>query len=489
MKWIGQHIWDFISRFRSDVYLENLSTTSEAELLVVDSDGKVSKKNQSTIVIDTSDFLDNAADNRVVTATGAADGSPAIKGEGNLTFDGTTLTLAGLIDMTSTSGIDIASTATTTDAFEITANSLTTGRFIDLTQTDTSTASATCTGLTQTAYTKSGVTGDGNTRDVTGHNILLVDSATNHANATSTLTGMQIQSSFVNNAGTTTAEGINIVATGADTNIGLTTKVTDGDVDIKCMSSADTGDYFAILTTTHGATTLTTVDDDATAANLTLIPDGKVVIQPADISGDVFHLDADADTDNVVNIDAGVLDIDTTGNITIDSASTIQIQSAESKINTIYDFHDTTFENQLSSGAYSGKILKYSPGGDTTLTAGQIYYLRTNGNWVSVNADDDGGGGPGDSQLLGVGLGASSQTVGALIEGFVRVPATEILNTPGSGNVDGLPLYVSTTAGHFDFTAPSDSGDYVRVVGYAIDDHSSDVLVYFNPSKTWIEIA
>ena len=50
MKWIGQHIWDFISRFRNDVYLENLSTTSEAELLVVDSDGKVSKKNQSTIL-------------------------------------------------------------------------------------------------------------------------------------------------------------------------------------------------------------------------------------------------------------------------------------------------------------------------------------------------------------------------------------------------------------------------------------------------------
>jgi len=108
-----------------------------------------------------------------------------------------------------------------------------------------------------------------------------------------------------------------------------------------------------------------------------------------------------------------------------------------------------------------------------------------------IDADDDGGGGPGygDSQLLGVGLGGSSQTVGALLEGFIRVPSTEILNTPGSGNVDGLPLYISTTTGHFDFTAPSDSGDFVRVVGYAVDDYSGDVLVYFNPSKTWIEIA
>jgi len=42
VKWIGQHIWDFISRFRSDVYLENLSATSETDILVVDSSGKVS---------------------------------------------------------------------------------------------------------------------------------------------------------------------------------------------------------------------------------------------------------------------------------------------------------------------------------------------------------------------------------------------------------------------------------------------------------------
>jgi len=43
MKWIGQHIWDFISRFRSDVYFEDLSSTSETNILVVDSSGKLSK--------------------------------------------------------------------------------------------------------------------------------------------------------------------------------------------------------------------------------------------------------------------------------------------------------------------------------------------------------------------------------------------------------------------------------------------------------------
>ena len=43
MKWIGQHIYDQISRFRDDVYLEDLSTTTETSVLVVDSTGKVSK--------------------------------------------------------------------------------------------------------------------------------------------------------------------------------------------------------------------------------------------------------------------------------------------------------------------------------------------------------------------------------------------------------------------------------------------------------------
>ena len=43
MKWLGQHIWDFISRFRTTVYFENLETSSNENVLVVDSDGKVTK--------------------------------------------------------------------------------------------------------------------------------------------------------------------------------------------------------------------------------------------------------------------------------------------------------------------------------------------------------------------------------------------------------------------------------------------------------------
>ena len=54
MKWIGQHIWDFVSRFRGDVYIENLSTTTETNVLVIDSNDKVSKNTIEDLHHDTS---------------------------------------------------------------------------------------------------------------------------------------------------------------------------------------------------------------------------------------------------------------------------------------------------------------------------------------------------------------------------------------------------------------------------------------------------
>ena len=45
MKWIGQHIWDFISRFRSDVYLEatESGTIASGGNLGLDSNNKIVK--------------------------------------------------------------------------------------------------------------------------------------------------------------------------------------------------------------------------------------------------------------------------------------------------------------------------------------------------------------------------------------------------------------------------------------------------------------
>lgn len=176
--------------------------------------------------------------------------------------------------------------------------------------------------------------------------------------------------------------------------------------------------------------------------------------------------------------------LDASANIELEASGQLNLISTENKINKTYDFHGTTFETTYSDDQASGTIIKYSPGSSSSLNGSEIYYLRTNGIWYQADADDSSSSG---SVLLGVGLGGDPQTVGVLLKGFVRVASTEILNKPT--NIPGLPLYVSTTPGHFDFTAPSASGDIVRIVGYAIDEDGGDILVYFDPDKTFVEIA
>ena len=86
--------------------------------------------------------------------------------------------------------------------------------------------------------------------------------------------------------GTSLVQGARIEAGGGDINYGIQLDVEDGGVDLRIESSADSGDYFQIQTTTAGATTFTTVDDNATAAHLTMTVDGDITLDPA--GGDVF---------------------------------------------------------------------------------------------------------------------------------------------------------------------------------------------------------
>ena len=135
MKWIGQHIYDKIARFRDDVYLEDINTSSSTRVLVIDADGKVGRSTfgdmtgvdltggtgidinsetnttsgdySATIAVDVSDFMTNGLDNRVVTATGT-DGMNA---ETNLTFSGSSLSLTGDMSQTGDNYLWTSSTA------------------------------------------------------------------------------------------------------------------------------------------------------------------------------------------------------------------------------------------------------------------------------------------------------------------------------------------------------------------------------------------
>ena len=99
MKWIGQHIWDFISRFRSDVYMEAVEsgTIASGGNLGLDANNKVVKAAEVGSSVDLTSEVTGVlpvssggtgastlGDNRILTGTGTS----AISAETNLTFDG-----------------------------------------------------------------------------------------------------------------------------------------------------------------------------------------------------------------------------------------------------------------------------------------------------------------------------------------------------------------------------------------------------------------
>ena len=124
-------------------------------------------------------------------------------------------------------------------------------------------------------------------------------------------------------------------------------------------------------------------------------------------------------------------------------------------------------------GDVDGDVLYIGTG---SVQGGKVYYFNGT-DWASSDADAASTA----TGLLGIALdsGATS-TVGVLVRGY----GTLGVSTGGS---NGDVLYLSTGANQITSTAPSGSGDIVRVVGYLID--STNNIVWFNPDGSWVEIA
>jgi len=363
MKWIGQQIYDQVSRFRHDFYLEGIATSTETDMLVVDSAGKVSKRAIDAITVDVSDFMTNGVNNRVLTATGA----DAINAEANLTFDGSTLSVE-------------ADSNTTANALFIDANSLTTGSAISIDVDDALTVSNTKS-LAKIHYDKSGVMGAGQAGVVTGLEIALNDDATNHALATSTLKGIDVKIDYDNATGNQKPIGVKIevakdgVVSDNNNAIGWETTVNDaGGLDFKCFSSANdhvlTGDFSSWATIANGATTITTHDHSGTAAHLEIAADGDITL---DSAGQI-KLEPVAGNDillaGTISVDAGVV----TGATSITSTAFVGTLSTAAQPNV------TTLAGLTSFGAAgattdiaAGDLTMYNPvnNGNPTISLGK----------------------------------------------------------------------------------------------------------------------
>ena len=131
--------------------------------------------------------------------------------------------------------------------------------------------------------------------------------------------------------------------------------------------------------------------------------------------------------------------------------------------------------NVTSSTHFEAKgDIVYLGGGSTT--QGELCYLKSDGEWAAADADATGTAG---GVLLALALGTDPDADGMLLRGMFTLD-----HDPGTIADE---LYVSTTAGDITGTAPSGSGDIVRVVGYCLD--STNGQIWFNPSNDFIVLA
>ena len=236
------------------------------------------------------------------------------------------------------------------------------------------------------------------------------------------------------------------------------------------ISTAGVGQFNGALTT----------DAALTAASIDIGTGG------ADING---TLEANVYTLGGTNIMTGSV-LTTAGTISAGVWQGTAIASAYLDSDTAHLTTDQTFTgvkqinlrkfpvSSATDGNAIGDVVYF--GGTTSMTIGKMYHYKSDGTWEIVNADavatSDG--------LLGVALGAASDTNGMLLRGMVTLD-----HDPGAiGDVLYIQSDNAGVPGNATATAPAANGDCVRVIGYQVS-HASNGQIWFNPSNDFIEIS
>jgi len=359
MKWIGQHIWDFISRFRSDVYMEAVEsgTIASGGNLGLDSNNKVVKAAEVGSSVDlTSEVTgilpvanggsgaSSLADNSVLTGTGA---SP-ITAESTLTYDGSVFNA---------------------DCANFTIENSTTG-----TLTVQNTAANATGGTLNLKNTHNG--SDADVSDYCGYIKFWgqddgTPSLTEYGNIDTQITDV----ANGDEAGTMRLRVLNNTGTGAllDGIAIYGNTDTDGEVDVDIASGV------ASVTTIAGDLDIDG-DNMTTAGAMTLTTGGAYEIATG------------------------------SGNITLDSAGNITLETTDNHFYTTIDRRKFTVTSDIHN-EHNGDVI-YTGSGTTVL--GDIVYLRTTGAWAPADAANE------DmvKALLGIALGVDPATDGVLIRGM-----------------------------------------------------------------------
>jgi len=232
------------------------------------------------------------------------------------------------------------------------------------------------------------------------------------------------------------------------------------------LGSQDAGaDKLVFWDDSEGKLTYATIGTNLTMTGDTLSASGGG-------GGTITALNNQAEN-RLTTIGATTTELDGEANLTFDG-TTLTV-SGEVRAEQIYvnaRFPVSPANGYFSEGARLGRGF-FTSG---AITAGALYILGAS-SWTLADADAASTG----SGLLVVATDAGSAAE-VVLEGAVKLGS----NTGFSGASRGDLLYLSTTGGEVTTTAPSATGDIVRVVGYVID--ATNAQIYFNPDNTWLEI-
>ena len=131
-----------------------------------------------------------------------------------------------------------------------------------------------------------------------------------------------------------------------------------------------------------------------------------------------------------------------------------------------------------ADGDYSG-ITITGTAGDTIAFGETVYLKAADSEWYKTQADASATSGP-VAVGIAVSTGSDGNAMTILLYGQIRADAAFPALTIGA------PVYLSDdAAGDIIVAAPSDSGDFVRVVGHALTANE----IVFAPSGDWVEVA
>ena len=425
MKWIGQHIWDYISRFRNDVYLESISTGTIASggNLGLDSNNKIVKATEASgDITGVTITTDSGGGSAASETSGSADFSILGSSGVGVTNSGTTITavsVPGEIDHDSLLNFvanehlrwdnDVSSTAT------IHANNIPT-----LNQ-DTTGSSASCTGQAATVATIAGL---------------------------------------APNTATTAAAQSNITSLGTLVSL-LVDNIRLDDKTI--MITGDTSDTFTITTGAGGATTLTTTDAGGAKGHFEIAADGNITL---DAAGDIA-LEAAGDD---ITMEAAHITLESTA--ANDPTVTIQNTADDTNSPRLRFFKRREDGGALQvgeDGDGAGEILFNSYNDNST--PGGKNYAKIEGFIHDATTGEESG------QLkLQVASHDSGVETGVLLTGGSADAEVDVTIGNGTASVTTIAGHLTITGNTFSFASSIGRRATFELAGYAVADGTNYMM-------------